>query len=443
MEPQLTRLYQAGLRSFEATIASGRSFVRAGQQCRLRLPDGSQANFTAQTDINSNRVQVLITDRGEGLAWCLSAGQVMDSRLLNYRRERPVDAIASDIVDLPLRILGWRKKPGATDSTPFEDRYDQSIVFLCGDRPEPTPILEIPSGETTNIGRLFIKSLGNSLNDWVATVTTSGPGSAENLYIIQPSGVTKKTDTSSSSRIVSFQGFGDYSAKTVSNYNNSDLFVATQRQNTLVFYGRNGESVGATFTTVNTADFLDNERVDISAVDVHTDSFTAFRQYPYEINFLPRDGTPALQTANGEIRANLTLFDPVTQTAWAPGDLVGVSLPRRENITQRDVQGSYVNGQFQDVDRRVGAAGFTNGATYDLAVLPLALLGQVEEIELRRILPGDSFLGSASFNVPYYGIANTKPALESPTIFDIDWAFRPVAYAYFPNPEFEPPLNGN
>ena len=442
MEPQLTRLYAEGSRSFEATTVSGLSFVRAGQQCRLRLPDGTQANFTAQTDINSSRVQVLITNRGEGLAWCLSAGQGTDSRLLDYRRERPVDAIAA-IVGLPLRILGWRKKPDATDSTPFEDRYDQSVVFLCGDRPEPAPILGIPEGETTTIERLFIKSLGNSLNDWVATVTTSGPGSAENLYIIRPSGVIKKTDTSSSSRIVSFQGFGDYSAKTVSNYNNSDPFAATQRQNTLVFYNRDGESVGATFTTVNNANFLDNVTVAVSAVDVHTDSFTASREYPYEITFTPREGVPALQTADGVIRASLTAFDPVTQTAWAPGDLVGVSLTPTQSTVLRDIQGSYINGQFQNVTRRVGAAGFTNGATYDPAELPLALLGRLGEIELNRILPGDSFLGSASFNVPYYGIVGTAPEDDFPGFFDIDWAFRPIAYAYFPNPEFEPPLNGN
>ena len=149
MEPQLQRLYAAGLRSFEATVTSGRSFVRAGQQCRLRLPDGSQANFTAQTDINSSRVQVLITDRGEGLAWCLSAGRVTDSRLLDYRRERPEDAIAEEILacaPLPITPCGENRllSNGSLQLLLSENGAISQVLFGGSDWYRPgTPVSDL------------------------------------------------------------------------------------------------------------------------------------------------------------------------------------------------------------------------------------------------------------------------------------------------------------
>ena len=154
MEPQLARLYAEGSRSFEATVVSGQSFVRAGQQCRLRLPDGTQANFTAQTDINSGRVQVLITNQGAGLAWCLSAGQVMDSRLLDYRRERPLPSESVDLF-LPVRaILQARTVSGIAQA------------FIGCDRPTPELLLSLPEG--WSFTSLNIRSRGSGRDDWDA-----------------------------------------------------------------------------------------------------------------------------------------------------------------------------------------------------------------------------------------------------------------------------------
>ena len=193
MEPQLTRLYQAGLRSFEATVTSGRSFVRAGQQCRLRLPDGTQANFTAQTDINSNRVQVLITDQGEGMAWCLSAGQVTDSRLLDYRRERP-DGDGDAVEALPVastKFAFWRS---------YSDRVD---VYVGGAFPvkkvltveadfDFSPGSPLSSNNISGAFGVTLDNTGPNEDDWVVSVTyvdtgvnlTIAPGYVSRLLIV-------------------------------------------------------------------------------------------------------------------------------------------------------------------------------------------------------------------------------------------------------------------
>jgi hypothetical protein len=156
VEPQLKRLYDQGLRLFNARPASANAYVRAGQQTRLVLPDGSQANFIAQTDINGGIVEVAITEQGEGLAWCSSASSIANQRLADLRRERPtVDALVPTEVRRVAMVLDSNWVYGFPGFTPTDAPTNINFLKLLLQGTSTVFTLPIDSRVLVEFGGVF------------------------------------------------------------------------------------------------------------------------------------------------------------------------------------------------------------------------------------------------------------------------------------------------
>ncbi|MEL6853491.1 MAG: hypothetical protein AAFO83_00105 [Cyanobacteria bacterium J06607_13] len=87
--PHLTKLAESGQTLLEVSLVSPAGLVNAGQTCRVILPGGQQVDAIAQTPINSNRVQIAITDDGQALAWCQTAPSRIESSTPDLMRFEP------------------------------------------------------------------------------------------------------------------------------------------------------------------------------------------------------------------------------------------------------------------------------------------------------------------------------------------------------------------